>query len=144
MRSRTSSARWTGSLKEGTGTLSSPSGALKDIRYDFSSRFEDGVNTNPEELIAAAHAGCFSMHLSGQIEKAGGTINSIDTTATVTIEKEIVDSKLQTRVSASGINKDKFQELAKFSSENCPVSKVLKCKITLDAQFEEPVGQATS
>src|SRR5438094_4821468 len=85
---RTASAVWTGDLKQGKGTLSTQSGVLKDARYSFSTRFENGIGTNPEELIAAAHAGCFSMALSGQLGNAGLTVDEIATTATVTLEKQ--------------------------------------------------------
>ena len=144
MRSNKSTAHWSGPLKEGKGTLSSQSRSLSSARYDYASRFENGVHTNPEELIAAAHAGCFSMYLSGQLEKEGATIQSIDTSATVSIDKDISSSKIETSVRATGVDQEKFKELAEYSKENCPVSRLLNCEITLDAKLEDNVGEVSS
>jgi osmotically inducible protein OsmC len=114
---------------------------LKDAPYGFKSRFENGPGTNPEELIAAAHAGCFSMALSAQLGNAGMTAQSIDTTATVTLEKvdggfAVTSSHLQVKVKIPGADKAKFDEAAKNAKEGCPISKLLNAKITMDAQLE--------
>jgi lipoyl-dependent peroxiredoxin len=137
---RTSSAHWTGGLKDGKGTVSTPSGVLKNTQYSFSTRFENGIGTNPEELIAAAHAGCFSMALSAQLGNAGMTAESIDTTATVTLDKtdagfSITSSHLEVTVKIPGADKAKFDEAAKAAETGCPVSRVLNAKITMDARL---------
>ena len=138
---RTASAHWTGGLKDGKGSVSTQSGVLNNTQYSFSTRFEDGIGTNPEELIAAAHAGCFSMALSAQLGNAGMTAQSIDTTATVTLEKlesgfAITTVHLQVRVKIPGGDKAKFEQAAKNAKEGCPISKLLNAKITMDAQLE--------
>ena len=136
---RSANAVWHGSLKEGKGSISTQSGVLKETQYSFSTRFENGVGTNPEELIAAAHAGCFSMALSAQLTEAHLVPDSIETTAAVTLEmlKEgptITKIHLTTKAKVPGIDKAKFDELANFAKTGCPVSKVLKAaEITLDA-----------
>jgi osmotically inducible protein OsmC len=137
---RSGSAVWHGSLKEGKGTISTQSTALKELQYSFGSRFADGVGTNPEELLGAAHAGCFSMALSAQFTEAGLTPETIETTAQVTLEilkdggPTITKIHLTTKVKAPGVDKAKFDELAKTAKEGCPLSKVLKAaEITLDA-----------
>jgi len=135
------SAVWTGSLKEGKGTISTATGVLKDANYSFATRFESQPGTNPEELIAAAHAGCFTMALSAQLGNAGMTAQSIDTTATVTLEKldsgfAVTSSHLQVKVKIPGADKAKFDEAAKNAKEGCPISKLLNAKITMDAQLE--------
>jgi osmotically inducible protein OsmC len=137
---RTGSAHWSGGLKDGKGTVSTPSGVLKDAQYSFSTRFENGIGTNPEELIAAAHAGCFSMALSAQLGNAGMTAESIDTTATVTLDKteagfSITSSHLDVTVKIPGADKAKFDEAAKAAETGCPVSRVLNAKITMDAKL---------
>jgi len=137
---RTGSAHWTGGLKDGKGTVSTPSGVLTNTQYSFSTRFENGIGTNPEELIAAAHAGCFSMALSAQLGNAGMTAESIDTTATVTLDKtdagfSITSSHLDVTVKIPGADKAKFEEAAKAAETGCPVSRVLKAKITMDAKL---------
>ncbi len=137
---RKGSARWSGGLKDGKGTVSTPSGVLKDAQYSFSTRFENGIGTNPEELIAAAHAGCFSMALSAQLGNAGLTAESIDTTATVTLDKtdagfSITSSHLDVTVKIPGADKAKFEEAAKNAETGCPVSRVLNAKITMDAKL---------
>jgi osmotically inducible protein OsmC len=135
---RTASAVWHGSLKEGKGTISTQSGTLKETQYGFQSRFAEGVGTNPEELIAAAHAGCFSMALSAQLGEAGFTPESIETTAKLTLDLHgaptITKIHLTTTAKIPGIDKAKFDELAGNAKAGCPVSKVLKAaEITLDA-----------
>lgn len=138
---RSANAVWQGGLKDGKGTISTQSGVLKEAQYSFSTRFENGIGTNPEELIAAAHAGCFSMALSAQMTDAHLTPDSIETTATVTMEKTddgptITKIHLVTRVKAPSAEKEKFDELAKKAKEGCPVSRVLKAaEISLDAQL---------
>jgi lipoyl-dependent peroxiredoxin len=138
---RNASAHWSGGLKDGKGTLTSPSGVLKSTPYSFATRFENQPGTNPEELVAAAHAGCFSMALSAQLGNAGMTAQAIDTTATVTLEKldsgfAITTVHLQVKVKIPGADKAKFDEAAKNAKEGCPISRVLNAKITMDAQLE--------
>jgi osmotically inducible protein OsmC len=136
---RSASAVWHGSLKEGTGTISTQSGTLKDTQYSFKARFADGVGTNPEELIAAAHAGCFTMALSAEITKAGLTPDSIETAAVLTLDVSgekptITKIHLTTKAKIPGIDKAKFDELAHNAEVGCPVSRLLKAaEITLDA-----------
>jgi len=138
---RTASAVWNGTLKEGKGTISTESGLLKDAQYSFSTRFEDGKGTNPEELIGAAHAGCFTMALSSQLTSANHPPSTIETTATVTLETTdsgptITKIHLTTRATVPGIEKDKFDELAKKAKEGCPISRLFKgAAITLDASL---------
>jgi osmotically inducible protein OsmC len=135
---RSASAVWHGSLKEGKGTISTQSTTLKDTQYSFAARFADGVGTNPEELIAAAHAGCFSMALSAQLTNAGFVPDSIETTAVLTLDLHeaptITKIHLTTKAKIPNIDKAKFDELAGNAKTGCPVSKVLKAaEITLDA-----------
>ncbi|CAN5776487.1 OsmC family protein [soil metagenome] len=137
---RSGSAVWHGGLKDGKGTVSTQSGAVKELQYSFGSRFEEGVGTNPEELLGAAHAGCFSMALSAQFTEAGLKPESIETTAKVTLEllkdggPTITKIHLTTKVKAPGVDKAKFDELAHNAEIGCPLSKVLKAaEITLDA-----------
>jgi lipoyl-dependent peroxiredoxin len=137
---RTGSAHWAGGLKDGKGSVSTQSGVLKQTQYSFSTRFENGVGTNPEELIAAAHAGCFSMALSAQLGNAGMTADSIDTTATVTLDKVeggfgITAVHLDVKAKIPGADKAKFDEAAQAAKKGCPVSKVLNTNITMDAQL---------
>ena len=137
---RSASAVWHGKIMDGTGTISTQSGTLKDTQYSFKARFADGVGTNPEELIAAAHAGCFTMALSGEITKAGLTPDSIETTAVLTLDVHeaptITKIHLTTRAKVANIEKEKFDELAKKAKEGCPISRLLKAaEITLDAQL---------
>jgi osmotically inducible protein OsmC len=138
---RSASAVWHGGLKDGKGTISTQSGVLKDSQYSFSTRFENGIGTNPEELIAAAHAGCFTMALSGQLSSADFVPESLETTAVVTMEKTddgptITKIHLTTRAHVPSIEKVKFDELAKKAKEGCPISRLLKAaEITLDAQL---------
>jgi len=138
---RTASAIWHGSLKEGKGTISTQSGVLKDTQYSFHTRFENGAGTNPEELIAAAHAGCFTMALSAQLTSAEHTPDELSTEAKVTMETTedgptITKIHLTTRAKVPNMEKEKFDELAKKAKEGCPISRLLKAaEITLDAQL---------
>ena len=138
---RKGSAVWNGGLKGGKGVVSTESGVLKDTQYSFSSRFESGIGTNPEELIGAAHAGCFSMAFGMILENAGLTPDSISTTAEVQLNQmdggfAIDKIHLTTVGRVPGATAEKFQELADVAKANCPVSKLLKAKITLSATLE--------
>lgn len=131
-----STANWKGSGKEGSGTLSTGKGLLKDAKYDFRSRFEDGEYTNPEELIAAAHAGCFSMKLSFVLGAAGFTPDSIETKATVTLDNgAVTSSHLEVTATVPGIDAAKFAEAAADAKANCPISKLLNTQITMNANL---------
>jgi osmotically inducible protein OsmC len=138
---RTASAVWNGDLKAGKGSISTHSGVLKDAQYSFKTRFEDGAGTNPEELIAAAHAGCFSMAFANMLAQAGHVATSVATTATVTLEP--VDGKptvtkihLANKSSVPGIEKAAFDEIAANAKAGCPISRLLKAaEITLDAEL---------
>ena len=133
---RTATAVWNGSGKEGSGKLSTQSNTLKQAIYSSKSRFEEGTGTNPEELIAAAHAGCFSMKLSFVLGSAGFTPDSIETTSSVTIEDGVIkSSQLVVRAKVPGISADKFQQSAEEAKTNCPVSKALNVQITMDASL---------
>jgi osmotically inducible protein OsmC len=137
---RTASAHWTGGLKDGKGSVSTQSGVLKNTQYSFSTRFEDGIGTNPEELIAAAHAGCFSMALSAQLGTAGLTAESIDTTASLSLEKtdagfSITAIHLDVSVKIPGADPQKFSDAAQAAKKGCPVSRVLNAAITMDARL---------
>jgi lipoyl-dependent peroxiredoxin len=133
---RTAKAIWNGSGKEGNGHLTTQSGVLKEKPYSFSSRFENGEGTNPEELVAAAHAGCFSMKLSFVLGAAGFTPEKIDTDCTITLENGAVTSAhLVLKASIPGISQEKFMECAKDAEKNCPISKLLNTAITLDASL---------
>jgi lipoyl-dependent peroxiredoxin len=138
---RQGSAEWRGDLKTGKGTVSSGSGVLQNTQYSFSTRFEEGKGTNPEELIAAAHAACFSMALSAQLGNAGVTPESIRTNATVTLEKleggfTVTESHLDVVARIPGGDQAKFDQAAKNAKEGCPISKLLNAKITMDAKLE--------
>jgi osmotically inducible protein OsmC len=138
---RNASAHWSGGLKDGKGTISSASGVLNNTPYSFSTRFESQPGTNPEELIAAAHAGCFTMALSAQLGNAGLTPQSVDTTATVTLEKleagfTVTTVHLQVKAKIPGADRAKFDEVARSAKEGCPISRLLNAKITMDAQLE--------
>ncbi len=139
---RSSSAVWHGGLKDGKGTVSTGSGVLKDQAYTFVSRFENGSGTNPEELIAAAHAGCFSMALSAELEKAGSKADEVATTATVVLEfvngaPTVTAINLKTDAVVPGLDEAKFQEIATGAKENCPISRLLAAaSITLDATLK--------
>jgi len=138
---RNASAVWKGGLKDGKGTISSDSGVLADTQYSFSTRFEDGKGTNPEELIAAAHAGCFSMALSAQLGTMGLTPASIRTSASVSLDKlddgfAITAVHLVVKASVPGADAAQFTTAANNAKAGCPVSKVLKTTITMDATLE--------
>jgi lipoyl-dependent peroxiredoxin len=138
---RKASAVWKGGLRDGKGTISTDSGVLSNTQYSFSTRFEQGVGTNPEELIAAAHAGCFSMALSGQLGNAGMTAESINTTATVTLDKTdagftITAIHLDVRARIPGADKQAFETAANNAKAGCPVSRLLNAQITMDAKLE--------
>lgn len=129
-------ANWKGTGKEGGGTLTSKSKVLDNTSYDFRSRFEDGTYTNPEELVAAAHAGCFSMKLSFVLGAAGFTPDSIDTKCTITLESgAITSSHLEVKALVPGIDADKFAECAADAKANCPISKLLNTEITMEASL---------
>ena len=137
---RTASAVWHGGLKDGKGKISTQSGVLKDTQYSFSTRFENGIGTNPEELIAAAHAGCFSMALSVQLEGVGLKADAIDTKAALTFEKTdagftITKIHLELRAKVPNADEAKFQKAAADAKAGCPVSRVLNAEITLDAKL---------
>lgn len=138
---RKASAVWTGGGRDGAGRLSSASKVLSDTPYSFRTRFEDQPGTNPEELIAAAHAGCFSMALAFGLQAAGFTPEEIRTEAAVSIEPEgqgfrISRSALTLRARIPGLDEARFRELAQDAEKNCPVSKALNAEITLDASLE--------
>ena len=144
---RKASAVWQGGLKEGKGTISTESGVLSQTQYSFGTRFESGKGTNPEELVAAAHAGCFSMALSGQLGAAGMTADSIETTATLTLEKleaGFTITKVHLDVAARIPNADPaaFEKAAQSAKAGCPISRLLKAEITMTAKLEG--GRATS
>ena len=137
---RKANARWQGTAKEGSGTLTTQSGTLTDTPYSFVARFGDGKGTNPEELIAAAHAGCFTMALSFGLNNAGFTADAIDTEAQLTLDQvqggfAITSIHLTTRARVPNIDAAKFNEVAASAKANCPVSKVLNATITLDASL---------
>ncbi len=138
---RHASAVWQGGLKDGKGSISTASGVLSNTQYSFSTRFEDGIGTNPEELIAAAHAGCFSMARSGQLGNDGMTAESIETTATVTLDKTeagftITEVHLDVKVRIPGADPAAFETAAANAKAGCPISRVLNTKITMEAQLE--------
>lgn len=138
---RKASAVWRGGLKEGKGTISTDSGVLKETQYSFGTRFENGPGTNPEELIAAAHAGCFSMAFSAELGKAGITPDTIQTTATVTLDKTdagfaVTESHLEVRARITGVDRTKAMEIANAAKAGCPISRLLKANITMDAKIE--------
>jgi len=133
---RFATANWKGSGKEGKGTNTTQSGVLKDTQYSYKSRFEDGVGTNPEELVAAAHAGCFSMKLSFVLGAAGFTPENIDTKCTVTLDNgAITESHLDVTAKVPGIDKAKFDECVADAKANCPISKSLNANITYEAKL---------
>ena|SRR5947209_7845162 len=137
---RTAKAQWRGDLKSGTGILSTQTGVLSNAPYSFRDRFEDGGNTNPEELLAAAHAGCFSMALSMVLQSAGLKADSIETTCTITLDKEgdgfaITKSHLNLTARIPGADQNALDRAAQTAKENCPVSKLYDTEITLDAKL---------
>ncbi len=130
---RRSTAVWSGTGKEGKGSLSTQSTVLNETQYGFNSRFADGIGTNPEELIAAAHAGCFSMKLAFNIQAAGFAADELKTDCEIVLEDgSITQSNLSLSAKVSGIDPSKFDELVKDAEANCPVSKLLNTKITVD------------
>ena len=138
---RKASAQWNGGLKDGKGSISTDSGVLRDTQYSFGTRFENGAGTNPEELIAAAHAGCFSMALSGQLTTAGTPPESIRTTATVSMEKldagfTVTGVHLDVTARVPGIDQGAFETAANNAKTGCPISRLLNAKITMDARLE--------
>ena len=137
---RKASARWQGTAKEGAGTISTQSATLKDTPYSFVARFGDGKGTNPEELIAAAHASCFTMALSFMLNNAGFTADAIDTEAALTMDQvnggwTITSIHLTTRARVAKIDAAKFAEVAANAKANCPVSRVLNTNISMDAKL---------
>lgn len=138
---RKGSAEWHGGLKDGKGTVSTDSGVLANAQYSFGTRFENGKGTNPEELIAAAHAACFSMALSAQLGGSGITPESVRTTAAVTLEKvgdgfSVTASHLDVTARIPGGDRAAFQKAAEQAKAGCPISKLLNAKITMDAKLE--------
>jgi lipoyl-dependent peroxiredoxin len=133
---RTATAVWNGSGKDGKGVLTTQSTTLNKTQYSYKSRFEDGVGTNPEELVAAAHAGCFAMKLSFVLQGAGFTADSLDVTAEVTLDNgAITSSHLVLKAKIPGISAEKFKESAEDAKLNCPISKVLNTNITLESSL---------
>ena len=137
---RKASAIWEGDLKSGKGSVSTESGVLRNAQYSFSTRFENGVGTNPEELIAAAHAGCFSMALSAELGKAGITPAKIETSAALTMDKTdagwtVTRIHLATTATIPGADRGKFEAAANAAKAGCPISRLLNTQITLDAKL---------
>jgi osmotically inducible protein OsmC len=138
---RKASAEWQGDLKTGKGAVSTDSGALENAAYSFTTRFENGKGTNPEELIAAAHAGCFTMALSAELGKASLVPESLRTTATITLDKldsgwTVTESHLEVVGKVPGASAEAFRKAAETAETGCPISKLLKAKITMDAKLE--------
>ncbi|SFP68919.1 OsmC family protein [Parafilimonas terrae] len=134
---RHATAVWNGSGKEGNGTVTTQSGTLSNTQYSYKSRFEEGTGTNPEELIAAAHAGCFTMKLSFVLGEAGFTPESLETTSNINFENGVLtESHLVVKGKVPGISKEKFDECVKNAEENCPISKALNMKISSEATLE--------
>jgi lipoyl-dependent peroxiredoxin len=138
---RKASAIWQGGLKDGKGTISTESGVLKQTQYSFSTRFENGIGTNPEELLAAAHAGCFAMALSNELSHAGMVPNRLDATATISLEQvsdgfAITKSHIDLIADIPGANKAKFEAAVKAAETGCPVSKLFKAEITVSARLK--------
>lgn len=138
---RKASAVWHGDLKQGKGAISTESGVLSQTQYSFSTRFENGVGTNPEELVAAAHAGCFSMALSAELGKAGITPESIQTAALLTLDRletgwTVTEIHLEVRAKIPGADRDAFDQAANAAKAGCPISRLLNTKITMNTQLE--------
>ena len=138
---RSAQAKWQGDLKSGSGTVSTASGTLATTPYSFRSRFEQGTGTNPEELLAAAHAGCFTMALSAQLGEAGLKATSLETSCTITLEQKdggfaITESHLELKAKVPGATAEAFEKATKAAETGCPVSKLFNTKITLDAHLE--------
>ncbi|MNG02120.1 Peroxiredoxin OsmC [compost metagenome] len=133
---RNATAVWTGSLKDGAGKLTTQSKTLDNVQYSFKSRFEEGVGTNPEELVAAAHSGCFTMQLSAYVGEAGFEIESIETKGVINlVEGTIIGSQLTVSAKIKGIPNETFQELVTKAEKNCPISKLLNAEITTIASL---------
>jgi len=131
---RNASAVWQGGLKDGKGTISTQSTVLNKVQYSYSSRFEEGVGTNPEELVAAAHAGCVTMKLSFVLQAAGLTADELNTECTITLDNgTITESHLVMKAKVPGLTKEKLEEYAADAKANCPISKLLNANITLEA-----------
>ena len=140
MMKRSGSAIWRGGLKDGKGEISTDSGVLRGTQYSFGTRFENGAGTNPEELIGAAHAGCFSMALSGQLGNAGLTADSIETKAAVTLEKKedgfrVTRVHLDVEAAVPNASDEQFRTAAEEAKKNCPISRLLNAEITMDARL---------
>jgi lipoyl-dependent peroxiredoxin len=138
---RTGSAQWRGDLKSGKGTVSTASGVLSNSAYSFHTRFEEGKGTNPEELLAAAHAGCFSMALSAQLAGANLTAESIDTTCAISLEKQpdgfaITQSHLEVKARVPGASREAFDNAVQAAKTGCPVSKLYRTNITVNSTLE--------
>ena len=138
---RSAQAKWQGDLKTGTGTISTASGTLATTPYSFHSRFEQGAGTNPEELLAAAHAGCFTMALSAQLGEAGLTAESLETVCTITFEKlpdgwAITESHLELKAKVPAASEEAFEKAVQNAKSGCPVSKLYKTNITLSYKLE--------
>jgi osmotically inducible protein OsmC len=138
---RSAEAQWRGDLKSGAGTISTASGTLSQTPYSFHSRFEQGKGTNPEELLAAAHAGCFTMAVSAQLAQAGLKADSLNTTCRITLDKidggfGITESHLELKAKIPGATKEAFEKATEAAKAGCPVSKLYNAKITLDARLE--------
>lgn len=138
---RKASAIWKGGLKDGKGVISTESGVLQQTQYSFSTRFENGKGTNPEELLAAAHAGCFAMALSNELGNAGMTPNSLEASATITLDKDatgfaITKSHIDLVADIPNANKDKFDAAVKTAEKGCPVSKLFKAEISVTARLK--------
>ena len=138
MINRKATAVWKGTGKEGTGTMSTQSTVLENTQYSFNTRFADGKGTNPEELIAAAHAGCFAMKLSFELNAAGFTADELNATATVTLDPakgQITKSHIDLKAQVPGISAEKFAEIAEKAEKECPVSQVLNAEVSLTAEL---------
>jgi osmotically inducible protein OsmC len=138
---RTASAQWEGDLKTGKGAVSTESGVLANAAYSFTTRFESGKGTNPEELVAAAHAGCFTMALSAELGKANLVPKSLRTTATITLDRvdggwSVTESHLSVVAKVPGASAEAFRTAAEAAETGCPISKLFKAKITMDAKLE--------
>jgi len=138
---RSAEAQWRGDMKSGAGSISTASGTLSQTPYSFHSRFEQGKGTNPEELLAAAHAGCFTMAVSAQLAQAGLKADSLNTTCVITLDKTdggfgITESHLELKAKIPGATKEAFEKATEAAKSGCPVSKLYNTKITLDARLE--------
>ena len=135
MKKRKATAVWNGSGKDGKGHVTTQSSTLNQTQFSYKSRFEEGVGTNPEELVAAAHAGCFAMKLSFVLNEAGFTPDELHVDCVVTLEDSITSSELTLKAKVPGITKEKFEECANDAKDNCPISKSLSGKISLNASL---------